>query len=100
MKSYIKYDLFRSRRNFNPIVLFYKNNDMTYKEFEKYFNDKNVESPGFEYYNRVKTRFLEKKEEQDNIIEVKQEDVSIDIVKEVKPVKKRKKRKNKKNENN
>ena len=61
MKSYINYDLFRVRRQFNPLILFYQNNDLTYTEFEKYFNDKNVESPGVEYYNRVKARFLEKR---------------------------------------
>ena len=77
------------------------NNNLTYTAFEKYFNDKNVESPGVEYYNRVKARFLEKQEEENNIIEVEQEDISIDTVKEEKPVKKKiKKRKSKKNENN
>ena len=64
------------------------------------FNDKNVESPGVEYYNRVKARFLEKKREQDNVIEVKQEEVSIEPDKSKPIKKKRKKRKTKKDENN
>lgn len=60
MKSNISYNLFRNRKNFNPLVLFYQNKDLTYQEFKEYFNSRYVTSPDIEYYNRVKQAFLEK----------------------------------------
>jgi hypothetical protein len=57
MKSYISYNLFRNRTKFNPLSLFFSNNDISYEEFKIYFNSKDIESPDFEYYNRVKDKF-------------------------------------------
>jgi len=76
MKTYMSYDLFRSRRKFNPLTLFYSNSNITYSEFEQFFNNKNVASPGVDYYNRVKAKFEEDKrlEEQAN-----KKDVVIDV---------------------
>lgn len=102
-KNYIKYELFRMRRKFNPLSLFYKNNELTYEQFKEYFDEKSVDAPDILYYNRVKQRFLEKQKEESKIIEIPLENVELqkESVKD-KPVKKEKpkKRKAKKNESN
>src|SRR5210317_1193789 len=59
MKSNISYNLFRNRRKFNPLSLFYKNKDLTYEEFKEYFNSRHVTSPDEDYYNRVKKAFID-----------------------------------------
>jgi len=104
-KNYIKYDLFRIRRKFNPLTLFYGNSDLTYDQFKDYFDKKSVVSPDVLYYNRVKKRFLEKQKEESKIIEVSIEDdtnLNNDLVEKEKPKKNKKslKRKAKKNEDN
>ena len=107
----MSYDLFRSRRKFNPLTLFYSNSNITYSEFEQFFNNKNVASPGVDYYNRVKAKFEEDKmlEEQskkeDIVIDVEVvEEPKAEIAKEVVEVKKvtsrRGRKPKKKNENN
>jgi hypothetical protein len=75
-KSYIKYELFRMRRKFNPLTLFYGNSELTYTQFKEYFDKKSVESPDILYYNRVKQRFIEKQKEESNIIEISLEDTT------------------------
>ena len=96
MKSNISYNLFRNRKKFNPLSLFYKNKDLTYKEFKEYFNSRHVTSPDEDYYNRVKNAFFEKA-----ILEKKVEEVEVlkkeDIIEIPKP--KRKRKRKTKNEN-
>jgi len=98
MKSNISYNLFRNRRKFNPLSLFYKNKDLTYEEFKEYFNSRHVTSPDEDYYNRVKQTFIDnttpelKVEKTEDVLletEISQEDV--------KP--KRKRKRKSKNEN-
>lgn len=78
MKSYISYNLFRNRTKFNPLSLFFSNNNISYEEFKEYFNSRDIESPDVEYYNRVKDRFKEtlKNETTDNVV-IKEEIISI-----------------------
>lgn len=64
-KYMINYDLFRMRKMFNPLTLFYRNKNLTYKEFKSYLNRLNVKSPGEAYYLRVKKRF---DEENSNVV--------------------------------
>jgi hypothetical protein len=96
MKSNISYNLFRNRKKFNPLILFYQNKEITYEEFKEYLNSRHVESPGEDYFNRVKHTFFEK-----STLQKKAEEVDVvekeDIIEESKPKRKRK-RKNK-NEN-
>ncbi len=54
----ISYELFKTRRNFNPISLFLKKNDLSYDEFCNYFNKINVVAPDFEYFQKVKNFFV------------------------------------------
>ena len=80
-KSLINYKLFQNRKKFNPISLFNKKKDLTYKEFVEFLESKMVDTPGVEYYERVKQEFLkitndikEKVEEvKQEVIEVKEE---------------------------
>ena len=57
-KSLINYKLFQNRKKFNPISLFNKKKDLTYKEFVEFLESKMVDTPGIEYYERVKQEFL------------------------------------------
>ena len=80
-KNLINYKLFQNRKKFNPISLFNKKKDLTYKEFVEFLELKMVDTPGVEYYERVKKEFLkitsdikEKVEEvKQEVIEVKEE---------------------------
>tara|TARA_B100000427_G_scaffold322603_2_gene324832 strand:- start:1694 stop:2002 length:309 start_codon:yes stop_codon:yes gene_type:complete len=102
MKSYISYNLFRSRKKFNPLNLFARNSNITYEEFELFLNNKNVESPGIEYFNRVKAKHIENtttKEAEEEII-LKDEEIKKDDLIKTKPVSKKRKKKAKKNEDN
>lgn len=54
----ISYELFKTRRNFNPITLFLKKSDLSYDEFCNYFNKINVVAPDFEYFQKVKNFFV------------------------------------------
>jgi hypothetical protein len=54
----ISYELFKTRRNFNPITLFLKKSDLSYDEFCNYFNKINVVAPDFEYFQKVKNFFI------------------------------------------
>ena len=108
MKSYISYNLFRNRTKFNPLSLFYNNNELTYEQFKEYFDEKSVEAPDILYYNRVKDKFLEinRKTENINTVIEKEESDSIDKSPTEKQKKSRSKSKKaskskvKKNENN
>lgn len=66
-KPLIKYNLFQSRKKFNPVLLFKKDPDITYEKFVSYLNSKQVDSPGEDYFNRVRDHFksLEKEVESD-----------------------------------
>ena len=69
----IKYSIFQSRRKFNPLSLFFKNKDLTYDQFVDFLRSKMVESPGEEYFQRVKSRFEEMiMQEEKPVEEVKQ----------------------------
>ena len=96
MKSNISYNLFRNRKKFNPLILFYQNKDLTYQEFKEYFNSRHVESPDEDYFNRVKNTFFEKTTLETKVVEaevVKKEE----IIEKPKP--KRKRKRKTKNEN-
>jgi hypothetical protein len=86
MYNNISYELFRNRKKFNPLTLFYNNNELTYEQFKEYFLKINVESPSFEYYEKVKSKFLEL---------TKVEEIKV----EEKTTKKRRSKKKKKQEN-
>lgn len=66
-KPLIKYSLFQSRKKFNPVLLFKKDPNITYEKFVSYLNSKQVDSPGEDYFNRVRDHFksLEKEVETD-----------------------------------
>jgi hypothetical protein len=71
-KQLIKYSLFQKRRKFNPIILFRNNPALSYEEFVSFLERKTVESPGEEYYNRVKKTFesyLEKDTTEAKVVE-------------------------------
>jgi len=69
----IKYSIFQSRRKFNPLSLFFNNKDLTYDQFVDFLRSKMVESPGEEYFQRVKSRFEEMTiQEEQPVEEVKQ----------------------------
>jgi len=71
-KQLIKYPLFQKRRKFNPIILFRNNPQLSYEEFVSFLERKTVESPGEEYYNRVKKTFesyLEKDTPEAKVVE-------------------------------
>ncbi len=53
----INYDLFRTRKNFKPLTLFNRNPRLTFEEFEDFFDQRMVESPGKDYYLRVKSHY-------------------------------------------
>ena len=102
MKSYISYNLFRSRKKFNPLSLFARNSNITYEEFELFLNNKNVESPGIEYFNRAKSKYIENttnKEAEEEII-LKDEEIKKDELIKTNPTPKKRKKKAKKNEDN
>tara|TARA_B100000085_G_scaffold167879_1_gene152755 strand:- start:1695 stop:2084 length:390 start_codon:yes stop_codon:yes gene_type:complete len=56
-KSLIKYSLFQRRRKFDPLTLFRQNKSITYEEFVKALASKGSDSPGVEYFQRVKLHF-------------------------------------------
>jgi len=101
-KSLINYKLFQNRKRFNPISLFNRKKDLTYKEFVEFLESKMVDTPGIEYYERVKQEFLrltsevkEKVEEvKQEVIEVKEEIAKIETSRQ----KRRSKRAKKNNE--
>ena len=55
--SKINYDLFRIRKNFKPLSLFNRNPKLTFEEFEEFFEQRMVVSPGKDYYLRVKSHY-------------------------------------------
>ena len=81
--SKINYDLFRIRKNFKPLSLFNRNPKLTFEEFEDFFDQRMVESPGKDYYLRVKSHY-----EKVNAptIEIKEDSVS-EVTEEVVEVK-------------
>ena len=87
-KSLINYKLFQSRKKFNPISLFYKKQDLNYKEFVEFLKSKMVDTPGIEYFERVKQEFLKLSNESKEVIEVKQEVVEVkqEVVEEIKKI--------------
>jgi hypothetical protein len=107
----INYELFRQRKNFNPLSLFYKNEDFSYQDFVNFFISRSVNPPDLNYYNRVKKAFeenqnkkvdLEKKNK--NTVEIKEivslekelpEEEKLDINPTEKTQKKRRSRKKK-----
>ena len=73
-KNLINYKLFQNRKRFNPISLFNSKKDLTYKEFVEFLETKMVDTPGIEYYERVKQEFLKITcEIKEKVEEVKQE---------------------------
>ena len=67
-----------------------------------FLNNKNVESPGIEYFNRVKAKHIENtttKEAEEEII-LKDEVIKKDDVIKTNPTSKKRKKKAKKNEDN
>lgn len=58
----INYSLFKQRRKFNPLILFRHNKDTSYEDFVSYLSKFNVESPGIEYFESVKKKFIEESE--------------------------------------
>jgi len=103
-KGLINYFLFQRRRKFNPLNLFKKNNKLTYEEFVSFLNKKMIDSPGKEYFDKLKEKFdsLNKKEEpevkEEKVVENKQ--VKIEEVKlpPVKPKRKKHKKQESKKE--
>ncbi len=86
--SKINYDLFRIRKNFKPLSLFNRNPKLTFEEFEDFFDQRMVKSPGKDYYLRVKSHYekinaptIEIKEDSvsevtEDVVEVKLEESS------------------------
>ena len=87
-KSLINYKLFQRRKKFNPISLFYKKQDLNYKEFVEFLKSKMVDTPGIEYFERVKQEFLKLSNESKEVVEVKQEVVEVkqEVVEEIKKI--------------
>lgn len=56
-KSLIKYSLFQRRRKFDPLSLFRQNKSITYEDFVKALALKGSDSPGIEYFQKVKLHF-------------------------------------------
>lgn len=63
----IKYEIFQQRKQFNPLILFKRNPDLTYTDFKEFLNSRLVEEPDVSYFNRVKKAFDE--EQQTNKVE-------------------------------
>lgn len=57
----INYEIFRQRKNFNPIKLFERNEKLTYEMFCNFFESRFVVPPDTQYYLRVKKAFEENK---------------------------------------
>jgi len=100
-KSLINYKLFQNRKRFNPLSLFKNKQDLTYKEFVEFLESKMVDTPGVEYFERVKKEFLKIT----NDIKEKVEEVKQEVVEDKEEIKKietsrqkRKVRRTKKNE--
>ena len=83
-KSLIKYSLFQRRKKFNPLTLFRQNKSITYEEFVKALALRGSDSPGIEYFERVKSHFEGLNKPLETVKEVKQE-VKADIKKESEP---------------
>ena len=103
----IRYSLFKNRKNFNPLSLFKKNHNLTYEDFVSFLHSRNVETPGEDYFNRVKSAFdLEvKTEENHKVVEevketlLEEEKIKVDkevSTEEVKKVKSKRRRRNEK----
>lgn len=99
-KSLINYKLFQSRKKFNPISLFNNKQDLSYKEFVAFLESKMVDTPGIEYFERVKQEFLKTiNEAKVKVKEVKQE--SIALKEEIKKIEtSRQKRRSKRSKKN
>lgn len=99
-KSLINYKLFQSRKKFNPISLFNNKQDLSYKEFVAFLESKMVDTPGIEYFERVKQEFLKTiNEAKVKDKEVKQE--SIALKEEIKKIEtSRQKRRSKRSKKN
>lgn len=78
----IKYEIFRQRKKFNPLILFKKNKDITYDQFKEFFESRLVESPDINYYTRVKNKFNENNNV--NIVEENKTELNQDIDKDLK----------------
>lgn len=70
MSKKINYQLFRQRKNFDPTILFRSNSSLSYKDFCVFFENRNVESPSEEYYNKVKSFCLSKEKKHDTEVEL------------------------------
>lgn len=89
----IKYKIFRRRKNFDPIILFKRKNDLTYEEFVSILENKGAMSPGEPYFKKVKEHFEktskpEKTQEKPEVKEKKEK-----VVDEKPQIKQRRKRK-------
>lgn len=73
----IKYEIFRQRKNFNPLILFKKNKDITYDQFKEFFESRLVESPDINYYTRVKNKFNENNDV--NVVEENKTEINLCI---------------------
>lgn len=58
----IKYEVFQQRKQFNPLILFKRNPNLTYTDFKEFLNSRLVEEPDVSYFNRVKKVFDEEQQ--------------------------------------
>ena len=79
MKSnLINYNLFYSRNNFSP-VLFIKNNNIdSYEKFCNLLEERGVNTPGLEYYNRVVNHIKSESKEEEIVIEKNKTEVTVE----------------------
>jgi len=57
----INYEIFRQRKNFNPLRLFERNEKLTYEMFCNFFESRLVIPPDIKYFLRVKEEFEKNK---------------------------------------
>ncbi len=82
-KSLIKYSLFQSRKKFNPLSLFHKNNNLTYEEFVMFLENKAVQSPGIKYFNKVKDSFKQNKDTNHTTISTEEKELKKNIPEDI-----------------
>lgn len=86
MSKKINYQLFRQRKNFDPTILFRSNSSLSYKDFCFFFENRNVEPPSEEYYNRVKSFCFSKEEKHDTEVELDLKEPEQIVLEEIPPV--------------
>ena len=91
----IKYNLFYSRKRFDPVIFISKNNIKNYQEFVDCLTTIGVRTPGEDYYNRVLSLINAKEIEKSKEEVIAKEEV---IVKEEVKIKKSRRRGRRKKE--